>query len=91
MNTSWVLNPLSHNGNSSFFFNVSTNYTFENIFPPANFNLSRGQQTFSVKDQTVNISGNSRCGAVEMNPTRDHEVAGSIPVLTQWVKDWALL
>ena len=24
------------------------------------------------------------------NPTRDHEVVGSIPVLAQWVKDLAL-
>ena len=35
--------------------------------------------------------GSSRRGIVETNPTRNHEVAGSIPVLTQWVEDLALL
>ena len=30
-----------------------------------------------------------RRGAVEMNPTRNHEVVGSIPGLSQWVKDLA--
>ena len=29
--------------------------------------------------------GSSHCGTVETNPTRNHEVAGSIPGLAQWV------
>ena len=33
------------------------------------------------------ISRSSYCGEVEMNPTGNHEVAGLIPSLAQWVKD----
>ena len=32
----------------------------------------------------------SHCGAAEMNPTRNHEVAGLIPGLIQWVRDLVL-
>ena len=32
----------------------------------------------------------SRRGTVETNPTRNHEVAGSIPGQEQWVKDLVL-
>ena len=38
----------------------------------------------------IKICGSSRCGSVEMNPTRNHEVAGSVPALAQGVKDLAL-
>ena len=35
-------------------------------------------------------SWSSHHGSVEMNPTRNDEVLGSIPGLAQWVKDLAL-
>ena len=39
------------------------------------------------KVQIKTIVRSSRRGKAEMNPTRNHEVTGSIPRLTQWVKD----
>ena len=36
------------------------------------------------------VGRSSRHGAAEMNPTRNHEVAGLIPDLAQWVKDLVL-
>ena len=32
----------------------------------------------------------SCCGRAAMNPTRNHEIVGSILGLAQWVEDWAL-
>ena len=37
--------------------------------------------------EDVLVTGRSRRGAVEMNTTGNHGVAGSIPGLAQWVKD----
>ena len=35
--------------------------------------------------------GSSPCGSVVMNLTSTHEYGGSVPGLTQWVKDPSLL
>ena len=49
-------------------------------------NLEKGPLFGSI---SIDIRS-SLCGAAEMNLTRNHEVAGSIPGLTQWLKDPAL-
>ena len=57
-------------------FIVALNGKFKNIY-----------QLFIFQEQNQS----SHHGAVKMNPTRKHEVSGSIPGLAQWVKDLALL
>ena len=54
----------------------------------AHFNLPLANARCLCLDKRRN--GSSRCGAAEANPTRSHEVAGSIPDLAPWVKDLAL-
>ena len=52
--------------------------------------LTDGRDMYSQRHLGLLFKNNfwsSRHGAVETNPTRNHEVAGSIPRLTQWVKD----
>ena len=48
-------------------------------------------EQMSVRTEIISEKGSSHHGASEMNPTRNHEFVGSIPGLTQWVKDLALL
>ena len=43
-----------------------------------------------MQDEKKGHGGSSCCSAAEMNTTRIHEDAGSIPGLTQWVKGPAL-
>ena len=50
---------------------------------PGQLLLLSGTQFPSQKKR----EGSSRCGAVEMNPARNHEFAASIPGLDPWVKD----
>ena len=50
----------------------------------------KGDQT-AKKKYKENAKRSSRRGAAATNPTRNSEVAGSIPGLAQWLKDLVLL
>ena len=46
--------------------------------------------THSIFNKVNNIVGSSHVAQQLTNPTRNHEVSGSVPGLAQWVKDPAM-
>ena len=74
--------------------NPRRGYYIENIYAPNIGTLKYIQQTLTdikgeIDGNKIKVGdGSSHHGAVEMNSTRNHEVAGSLPGLAQQVKDW---
>ena len=52
--------------------------------------LYKYRGNFLYRREEIDACGSSHCGSAVTNPTRTREDAGSIPGLTQWVKDPAL-
>ena len=75
-----ILNPLSEARDRTYMLTDTIRFVFTEPQQelPGNFSC------------TEKKSGSSRCGAAETNPTRKHEVSGSIPDLSQWVKNLVL-
>ena len=68
---------------------VGNKYILSTLLGFNSFTFSFLIKKFSIS--ALKMMDRSSCrGTVETNPTRNHEVEGSIPGLTQWVKDLAL-
>ena len=69
-------------------FSLLTQHLGQEKLHPEPKGLFQGYQPPGLLNCTFESSHH---GAAETNPTRNHEVVGSIPGLTQWVKDPVLL
>ena len=62
------------------------------VYNSPHLNSSLGDWLCKLSWANIKSDSGSSChGAVETNLTKNHEAVGSIPSLTQWVKDLALL
>ena len=68
----------------------SSNFHLKGV-PESRYQENREKEMIIVKFfLKISLFWSSHLGAAETNLTRNHEVAGSIPGLAQWVKDLAL-